>query len=110
MGCGGGSDDDPVACEAGKVDACPCGGGEVGTQTCVADGSKWGVCQCPMGDPMASDPLEACSGEQDQTVLSPGQRCPDPRPVMYVSCDEAIVASGVCVRDSSDTFFCCPTP
>jgi hypothetical protein len=41
-----GGSTEPV-CEAGRQVACPCVGiGDVGVQSCLADGSGWGECEC----------------------------------------------------------------
>jgi hypothetical protein len=105
VACGSAGD---AVCEAGKVDSCPCMGGDTGTQTCASDGSKWGACQCATGDPMESDPSDACAGKQDQQSLISSDRCTAEGWVMYVACDQAILDAGVCTMNPTGVFYCCP--
>lgn len=48
LGCSGGDDDDfkTVVCSAGETQACVCGDGKDGAQTCKSDNTAWGACKC----------------------------------------------------------------
>jgi len=52
--CGGDDGESKKVCEAGKTTECPCGDLK-GIQTCKADGSAWGECNCPDPELKAKD-------------------------------------------------------
>lgn len=114
VACGGGggggespeSGDPSPVCEAGRVVECPCPGDVSGSQTCADDGSRWGSCLCEP-QPIATDPRVACSDPIDVAALTDEQRCERPTPTYYITCDRAIVDSGVC--EKHDGIYCCPT-
>jgi hypothetical protein len=58
-------DDDGNACTPGKVEVCPCLGGEQGTQTCNPNGQGYGPCICP--DPTTGNSASA----DDSTTVDP---------------------------------------
>jgi hypothetical protein len=115
MACGGSGDDDDSAaamssqpvCEAGRVVECPCADQTMGTQTCAKDGLSWGACECPMPDPMQSDPMVACKDPVKPTDVAPF-RCDAPRSAIWGWCEKTIIDAGTCVAKGS--LFCCPPP
>ena len=42
-------------CEPGEINACPCGDGEEGVQTCGDSGDRWGSCECGAVDHLRDD-------------------------------------------------------
>ncbi len=98
---------EPDACEAGKVEACPCDDGkDPATQACKADGSGWGACQCSMLDPAQSDPGVSCKTEVKPGDVLPRDTCPAGLR-QFLVCDYAIVQSGICYKDPIITMYCC---
>ena len=55
-------------CTPGKVETCPCPGGEQGTQACNADGNGYDDCQCPNGDGDGAD-ADACKDATGSVLI-----------------------------------------
>jgi hypothetical protein len=104
-GCGVATEADP-ACEAGKVEACPCPDGSQGAQTCKSDGSAWGECQCSMLTLEQAKPDVSCRTEIAPEQIEPIDRCPSGKR-QFLLCDMPIVQSGVCYRDEKLLMYCC---
>lgn len=61
-GAGGGTSSSGMLCVPGKVESCPCPGGEMGTQACAADGMGYEACECGGGSSSSStgEPPDPC--------------------------------------------------
>ncbi len=71
LGCAG-DDPAPVAgCVTGQVVACPCIGGDGGTQVCTNVGT-FGPCQCAPADAGVADAGAADAGAADAGVADAG--------------------------------------
>jgi hypothetical protein len=78
LGCSGGGDDDfsPVACDAGRTEACTCDDGNAGAQVCNSDGKAWGKCSCASANNAGAGPGGGSSGASSQKDCTADSDCP----------------------------------